>query len=95
MTAQLADSIINQENTLKINQGEIDEVKLNIKTEREKFYKDKHQQLMQRLPSSIVRQLELISEPGVSCILTSLPLKEFGFTMNKTECPNFSRPVRW
>ena len=39
MTAQLADSIINQENTLKINQGEIDEVKLNIKTEREKFYK--------------------------------------------------------
>ena len=85
MTAQLAQSIIRQENTLNINQADIDNVKLSIKTERENFYKDKHQQLLQSLPPAISRQLELISEPGVSCILTSLPLKEFGFTMNKTE----------
>ena len=85
MTAQLALSIVNQESTLNINQGEIDQVKLDIKTAREKFYKEKHQQLLQQLPPSIARQLELISEPGVSCILTSLPLKEYGFAMNKTE----------
>ena len=85
MTAQLALSIVNQDNTLNINQGEIDQVKLDIKAAREKFYKEKHQNLLQQLKPSIARQLELISEPGVSCILTSLPLKEFGFAMNKTE----------
>ena len=70
---------------MNIDQGPIDQVKLDIKTEREKFYKKKHQQLLKQLPSSIARQLELISEPGVSCILASLSLKEFGFTINKTE----------
>ena len=85
MTAQLALSIVKQENSLNIDQGQIDQVKLDIKTEREKFYKEKHQQLLEQLPSNIAGQLGLISEPGVSCILTSLPLKEFGFTMNKTE----------
>ena len=43
MTVQLALSIVNQESTLNINQGEIDQVKLDIKTAREKFYKEKHQ----------------------------------------------------
>ena len=33
----------------------------------------------------VARQLELCSEKGVSCWLTSLPLKEYGFSMNKQE----------
>ena len=71
MTAQLVQSIINEENIMSINQGEIDKVKLTKKAKREKFYKENHQLLMQRLPPSIARQLALISVPGMLCILTS------------------------
>ena len=34
---------------------------------------------------TLQRQLELISEKGASCWLTSLPLKEYGFLLNKQE----------
>ena len=38
MTAQLALSIVEQENSVNIDQGQIDQVKFDIKAQREKFY---------------------------------------------------------
>ena len=42
-------------------------------------------QKKQLITEADARTLELASEKGVSCWLTSLPLKVFGFAMNKQE----------
>ena len=85
VTSQLTEAIISQENTLTINNEEVNKVKREIASEREKFYEEKKKLLTEQLAPSSARQLELISERGVSCILTTLPLKDFGFILNKQQ----------
>ena len=85
VTNHLTEAILKQESILQYNKGEVDELKVQMIAEKEDFYEEKRQNLIDSLPPVLARQLELISEQGVSCILSTLPLKSFGFTMSKRE----------
>ncbi len=85
VTARLTKAIINQESILQYNKDDVSELKLKIIAEKEEFFKETRQNLIDNIHPALGRQLELISEQGVSCILTTLPLKSYGFTMNKRE----------
>ena len=63
----------------------MNKVKREIASEREKFYEEKKKLLTEQLAPSSARQLELISERGVSCIVKTLHLKDFGFILNKQQ----------
>ena len=56
-----------------------------MRSSKEQFFKQKKGDLLSGLSKSVCRQLELISEKGAYCWLTSLPLKEYGFLLNKQE----------
>ena len=56
-----------------------------IRFSREEFFKQRKEKLASKLSTTVCRQLELLSEKGASCWLTSLPLKEYGFLLNKQE----------
>ena len=85
LTSQLTSAILHQEKNLTIDQRQIEEERKKVIAEKESYFKEKKDAMMTSLPQSIARQLELISESGVSCVLTTLPLKEYGFTLNKRE----------
>ncbi len=84
-TRNLANAIYQQSNTYSLNEDDHKETVVNIRTSREDFFKQRKEELVSGLSDSIRRQLELLSEKGASCWLTSLPLKEYGFLLNKQE----------
>ena len=49
------------------------------------YLKAEKNKIIQKIPPQTRRQLDLISEKGASSWLTSLPLKEYGFILNKQE----------
>ena len=71
--------------TLNIDYSKLAETKNTIKKERTAYHHKKQQDILGTLPASSARQLKLSSEKGVSCWLTTLPLKDYGFSMNKRE----------
>ena len=79
-TESLKNAIFNQEN--EVHQKE---VITQIKANRDTYFAEQKSELEKELPPSTLRQLELLSEKGASSWLTSLPLKEYGFLLNKQE----------
>ena len=85
VTNQLTNAIIQQEKVLTLDRAELQKTKTDIRTERLQFYQDKRRLINEESSLAVARILDLASEKGVSCWLTSLPLEVFGFTMNKQE----------
>jgi len=88
VTEQLTEAIIEQANILELDYEAIKEAKCEISDKRLKFYQQQKQDIISKTelqPENTARLLELASEKGVSCWLTSLPLKSFGFSMTKQE----------
>ena len=56
-----------------------------IRRNRKEFYEKRKLEIVSALQPCTKRQLELLSEKGASSWLTSLPLKEYGFLLNKQE----------
>ena len=56
-----------------------------IKSNRKAFYDKRKLEIISGLSPCVKRQLELLSEKGASSWLTSLPLKDYGFLLNKQE----------
>ena len=70
---------------LELDHAELKKTKTDIRTERLQFYQEKRRLLDGKSSLAVSRILDLASEKGVSCWLTSLPLEVYGFTMNKRE----------
>ncbi|MCP4457119.1 MAG: hypothetical protein GY816_03685, partial [Cytophagales bacterium] len=85
VTSQLTAAIVNQHRLLNIDKEEIYKIKQEIIGERDAIYQEIRNGFLETMPSTVARQLELVSEPGVSCMLTTLPLQDYGFAMNKQE----------
>ncbi len=85
MTKDLADAIYQQKSTYIPNEGEQKKLASKIKEDRQCFYKRMRSEIEADSSPNVRRQLELISEKGASCWLTSLPLKDYGFLLNKQE----------
>jgi hypothetical protein len=84
-TNQLINAIIQQEHVLNLDHAELKKTKTDIRAERLQFYQEKRQLIDEKSSPAVARILDLASEKGVSCWLTSLPLEVYGFTMNKQE----------
>ena len=84
-TKNLVDAIYQQSNTYSPDEDHHREIAAKIRSSREEFFKQRKEKLVSELSNPVCRQLELISEKGASCWLTSLPLKEYGFLLNKQE----------
>ena len=78
-------SMLNQDNDFHIDIAQISEVKKEITSQKNSFYKTALEQIMQELPPKHSKLVELACEKGSSAWLTTLPLEEFGFVLNKQE----------
>ena len=85
-TTALADAIFRQQSMFCEDDAAQHDIMLTIKKRKDQFFTAQKQAVMDSCSDpSIKRQLELLSEKGASSWLTSLPLKEYGFLLNKQE----------
>ena len=85
MTERLTEAIYNQDRDYCDDMDAIYQIKSEVSTERVAFYKEKRQELYDTLSDLEKLQLDLAAEKGASSWLTALPLKSFGFLLNKQE----------
>ena len=84
-THALTEAIYNQQESFSDNSEEQARIHKAITYSRDEYFKIQKNIIVQNLPPQTRRQLDLISEKGASSWLTSLPLKEYGFLLNKQE----------
>ena len=85
MTSQLTRDIFAQHNTLVIDERLEGEALKAIKTRKEARIAEFQDELSVILAPDMQKLIELSAEKGASVWLTSLPLKDFGFRLNKQE----------
>ena len=85
MTAALTNAIFEQASEHYEDMQKLDEIKTEISQARVNFYKNKRADVYTDLTDAEKLQLDLAAEKGASSWLTSLPLKNFGFLLNKQE----------
>ena len=86
-TEPLVNTIFEQEQTFNLEylSAEVTRVKKEIKVTKANNNQSNLAALMDKIPPDTKRMLELATEKGSSCWLTSLPLSECDFVMNKQE----------
>ena len=84
-TKQLTEAIFNQERKLRINEEERENAIDEIQKMKNQRYKDLTERLSMLLPEKLWKLVQFASEKGASSWLTSLPLAEYGFRLNKEE----------
>ena len=85
MTADLTNAIYNQATEYYDDTQKLTDIKTKISQGRVNFYKQRRAEVYKDLSDAEKLQLDLASEKGASSWLTSLPLKNFGFILNKQE----------
>ncbi len=86
-TEQLSEAIYNQNLLFDQDDEKQHTVMKTIKKRKEEFFSELKDNIigMQGQSAKLKRQLDLLSEKGASSWLTSLPLKECGYLLNKQE----------
>ena len=86
-TRMLKEAILNQEQSYDENNEESKNVKNSITRERNVHYKHEQSEILQSLESVPLAKLmfQLAAEKGASSWLTALPLKEYGYLLNKQQ----------
>ena len=84
-TAQLTKAVFNQESFLNIDQETQEKFTKEVKHKKTEWYKEQQNIIKKESSASASKILELASEKGASCWLTSLPLQKWGFLLNKQE----------
>ncbi len=85
MTEELTDLIYKQGSSMDLDQKRMEKAKVEIKKQNHNFHQSRRDELYQKMQPSEQRQLDLASEKGASSWLTSLPLSQYGFLLNKQE----------
>ena len=85
MTEELTNQIYDQDCFLDLKQERMEEARAEIKKRKDLFIGKKRAEICSRMKPSEKRLLDLASEKGASSWLTSLPLAEYGFILNKQE----------
>ena len=81
----LTKAIVNQESNNEEDSEKLHEVKTNITKDCNKMHKEKKKDIMEELSEQGQLMINLASEKGASSWLTSLPIKEFGYILNKQQ----------
>ena len=84
-TSQLTDAIYNQEREFVINEEVQSGILKDLQKSKESWWKDHQEQVQNMMNDHMKRVLLLASEKGASTWLTSLPLKRYGFRLNKQQ----------
>ena len=99
MTAQLANAIFNQDSRLEIDDEEQVTASKLVSKRRREHSTVLMDQIREEISDSLFKLLLLSSEKGASIWLTSLPLREFGFRLNKQQfedalCLRYNLPLK-
>ena len=85
MTKQLTDAIYRQDNCLLIDEEEQSRLRSEVTKRKTERCSNLKKYLSENIPARNFKMLELASEKGASIWLTTLPLKEYGFRLNKQQ----------
>jgi hypothetical protein len=85
LSATLVDHLINQKQYLALNPEQQSKIKSCILGKREKKYKNLSIDIASGLPSDKQRAMLAAQEKGASFLVTTLPIKKYGFALSKTE----------
>ena len=83
VTKSLVNHIINQKDILDLDEESIKEAKRKIKDDKEKRNARKLEAIQQQMDNDQRRRLEVTSEVGASSWLNAIPLKRYGFHLEK------------
>jgi hypothetical protein len=84
-TSGLTEAILNEHTEYREDSQRLKEIKEQIRKTRKEFFKCKRDEVVSELSLDQKLQLDLASEKGASSWLTTLPVKEFGYVLNKQE----------
>ena len=85
ITRQLTESILRQTSRLRINEEQRSIDIKNVQSRKNEKFKSLSDQIKAEVPEHIQRLLILSSEKGASTWLSSLPLRDYGFRLNKQQ----------
>jgi hypothetical protein len=85
LSAALVDHLINQKQFLEIDVEHQAKIKSSIRTQKEKKFKDLSTDIASRLPQDRQRAMLAAQEKGASFLVTTLPMKKYGFALSKIE----------
>jgi hypothetical protein len=85
VTSQIAEAIYQQKSSLEIDKEAQERLKAELRNEKEERWKERLEHVNSRLNEKMRRIVLLGSEKGASTWLTSLPLKSYGFRLNKQQ----------
>ena len=98
-TTQLTDAIYNQDREFLINEEVQCGILKELQKSKETWWKDHQEQVQNKMNDHMKHVLLLASEKGASTWLTSLPLKRYGFRLNKQQfwdavCIRYDLPLK-
>lgn len=85
VTAHLTEAIYQQKSCLQIDEEAQEAVMEDLRKRKEQRWKDCQEKVWSVLTDQMKRIILLASEKGASTWLTSLPLKSYGFHLNKQQ----------
>ena len=85
VTDQLTDAIFCQKPSLEVDEKVQDSVMKDLRRRKEERWKERQERICSVLSEKLCRIVQLGSEKGSSTWLTSLPLKSYGFRLNKQQ----------
>ena len=99
ITAQLTNAIYNQETCLEINDDEQATAAALVSERKKEQFSALLDRIKETVSESTFKLLQLSSEKGASIWLTSLPLRKFGFRLNKQQfqdaiCLRYNLPLK-
>ena len=84
LTKQLKNKIQNQDHANDIDKDEIKKLKSSFKRNHMQNYRQKLEQIKQKSSEEMRKLIDINNEPGASLWLSTLPIKEEGFQLDKT-----------
>ena len=85
VTAQLTEAIFQQRSSYQVNEEAQEAVLLDLRRRKDERWKGRYEQVKNSLSNQMQRVIMLSAEKGASTWLTSLPLKTYGFRLNKQQ----------
>jgi len=85
LSSSLVGQIVTQDSVFKYDVQQQTKIKIDIKKSKDNRHKQKVSELAINLPQHQQRALLAAQEKGASCLVTTLPLQRYGFSLNKQE----------
>ena len=84
-TSKLTEAIFNQDTQFQTDEESLKQVSKEIAKSKEKWWVEHKNKLQDGMRDETKQIIQLASEKGASTWLTSLPLKKYGFRLNKQQ----------